>query len=457
MAPYFFAPEDGAKYTLVGPDGSRCVFNDDIDPDAAGMNSSATGLDSPDVNASSNVLVQADGGQNGLYYYGMRPITLNGTIYKFSDIPGRNMQMSKIMQASNAMQADGALTFAPSWRMTNVIGNPSFEGSAVTPWRYYDNSGYATASTATDWADTGTHSGSLTGTTSSGEPFAYLRQDGIPVVGNATYNITAMVNFISGYATLAKPSVFVAWIDKNGSYLGQSADLTALANVGGVQALTGTVTAPDNAATGDFLAGINYTGDYQAFSARYDTILMSRETATYFDGGYTGAYWFGTPGESASGNYVPLFTPFRRQQPLRFTGNWAKDFQILLVSQYAPLFSNQVVSVGPFTAIVVENYGNYPASPIVRIFGTTTSASFTLENLTTGKTVEVDGPTSLGPSDYLDIDILNHNVTLNGTTSWNRYINFATSTWPTIQPNSVNTYEASGTPLMTLTYRHSWI
>lgn len=39
---------------------------------------------------------------------------------------------------------------------------------------------------------------------------------------------------------------------------------------------------------------------------------------------------------------VPMQTWVRRQQPLRISGNWNKDFQMLFVSQFAPLFSQQL-------------------------------------------------------------------------------------------------------------------
>lgn len=450
MAPLYYAPEDGAKYVLVGPDGSRCVFNDDVDPDFCGVNTAATGLDSPDVTTSSSTLVEADGGYNGIYYYGMRPMTFSGQVYKFSDIPGRNLQLSKIMRASNAMQYDGLLHFSPSWRVSNVISNPSFE-YGLAPWVL---SGAGAISTQTDWAISGSHSGGLVGTTSSGSPYSYASQY-VLVTGGAKYNMQATFDLGTPSATVV-PQIQVAWLDKAGGLISNGV-LSAAPNVSGVQTLVGQLTAPDNAYSAYYSVGLSYSGGYGAFNTRVDGLLMSREGSAFFDGDTSGNYWFGTPGNSPSGNSIPMYTPFRRQQPLRISGSWVKDFQVAIVSQFSPLFSYYQVATTPAASVTAENYGNYPAYPVIRVFGPSAGAAWSVVNTTTGQYVEIDGPGAIGGGQFVDIDVLNHVAVLSTGTSWNRYINFANSTWPTVTPNGLSSWATSDGSNFQLTYRHSWV
>jgi hypothetical protein len=100
-------------YTLVGPDGTRCVFNDPSDPDYIGRldaESGITGLDSPEVRESADVLVEDDGGIHGNFFHGRRPVVLQGWIHP-DPISEANRRMDRLLRASNAMRADATLTW----------------------------------------------------------------------------------------------------------------------------------------------------------------------------------------------------------------------------------------------------------------------------------------------------------------------------------------------------------
>jgi hypothetical protein len=452
MAPYFYAPEDGAKYILVGPDGTRCVFNDDLDTDACGMNSSATGLDSPDVQSATDTLVEADGGYNGAFYYGNRPITLNGTVYKFADVPSRNIQLSKIMGATNAMLADGSLTFSPSWRIANNILNPSFE-YGLAPW-----TGYAvntvTMTQDSTWHTSGTKSGRFQYTSTSPGPYVYGEHPSVTVMGGIPYNFRCDLN-ITTITAGAQVFALFNWYDKNNVFISQST--IAGVSATGVQTITGTATAPSNATSVNVFIGMQSVGTFGAIDFKFDSVLLSRQSTTYLDGDMTGNWWGGTPGNSVSGNHVTLYTPFRRQQPTRFTGPWAKTYQILLTSQYAPLFSSSQPVIGPGASLSCENYGNYPAAPIVRVFGPGSNSTFNVTNTTTGAVAQVNGAAAIGAGHYVDIDMLNRIAYDDTGTSWNRYINFALTTWPTVTPRSVSTWTVDAGCTLQVTYRHCWI
>lgn len=108
-------PQYGIKYTLTGPDGTIVTFNDDADPNNVGMLTEITGFDSPDVRENADDLVQMDGGIHGDFFYGRRPITMTGKITSFGGNPAtRNMQMTRLMQATNAMRANAILSWTPS-------------------------------------------------------------------------------------------------------------------------------------------------------------------------------------------------------------------------------------------------------------------------------------------------------------------------------------------------------
>jgi hypothetical protein len=61
-------------------DGVRVVFNDPQDADYVGMLTNISGLDSPDVREAADDLIGDDGGVHGNFYYGRRPIVLEGQI-----------------------------------------------------------------------------------------------------------------------------------------------------------------------------------------------------------------------------------------------------------------------------------------------------------------------------------------------------------------------------------------
>jgi hypothetical protein len=107
-------PQYNIPYVLVGPDGTRAVFNDQTDPDYVGALTAISGFDSPEVRESADELVQFDGGVHGDFWYGRRPITMEGIIYDHGSSGVRNARVARLAAASNAMREDATLTFTPS-------------------------------------------------------------------------------------------------------------------------------------------------------------------------------------------------------------------------------------------------------------------------------------------------------------------------------------------------------
>lgn len=106
-------PQYGVKYTLTGPDGTICTFNDSSDPNNVGTLTEITGFDSPEVRESADDLVQQDGGLHGDFFFGRRPITITGLVHGHSSAAERNLRLTRLMQATNAMRADAVLTWLP--------------------------------------------------------------------------------------------------------------------------------------------------------------------------------------------------------------------------------------------------------------------------------------------------------------------------------------------------------
>lgn len=102
----------GVPFTLIGPDGTRAVFNDDTDPDYVGMITSISGLDSAEVRENFDDRVQSDGGVHGDFWYGRRPVVIEGLIRHTSAID-RNDKERKLLAASNAMRGDAVLSWTP--------------------------------------------------------------------------------------------------------------------------------------------------------------------------------------------------------------------------------------------------------------------------------------------------------------------------------------------------------
>lgn len=101
----------GVKYTLTGPDGTKAVFNDDSDANYVGiLTPDSSGLDSPDVREDSSDRIGADGATHGSFFYGRRPVVLQGNILATSQ-SDRNSKIDKILAASNALRADATLSW----------------------------------------------------------------------------------------------------------------------------------------------------------------------------------------------------------------------------------------------------------------------------------------------------------------------------------------------------------
>lgn len=446
MAYYPFAVEAGAIYTLTNPNGAVAVFNDPLDPSYVGMLSEVTGLDSPDVRESADELVEADGGTHGNFYFGRRPIVMNGKVFGHSSTLARSIRLDRARRASMALRNDSTLSWIPSKRIDNLVTNPRAVND-TSAWVTTGPAGLVAGGTLTRVTAvapaTGTTTFQVAKTTTINQGAA------IPftAVAGKTYFISVSSRRTVGTGT---PNIYIS-----------GAGIDAPINNLNTTATFATTTATFTATVSGTAYLVFRESTATATTYQFSDVMISTTNTGYFDGDTAGFYWQGDAHASIAGDYISMFTTVRRQQPFRETGAWNKDFMISLVSEYAPIFSTglKTLSAAGAANIVTENRGSWPAYPLLRVTGTTASNP-TITNSTTGASIVTQGTLIVAAGETLEIDTLNHTANFiagarNGQ-SGNRYINFGSTVWPSM-PTGNNTYVLSGTGTLAVVWRDTWV
>lgn len=146
----------------------------------------------------------------------------------------------------------------------------------------------------------------------------------------------------------------------------------------------------------------------------------------------------------------------RRQQPLRVTGAWNKDFQLQLVSQYAQLFSATLHQSSTVTSPSAENQGSMDSMPSFTIQG---ASSGTISvSLAGGGTLTMLGSLTLAGGDVLVVDVASHTATKNGTNA-NSFIDFSNTSWSGVAMPRATTsvYTVHNAPSMFVKWRDWWV
>lgn len=179
------------------------------------------------------------------------------------------------------------------------------------------------------------------------------------------------------------------------------------------------------------------------------------------------------------------FLAVRRQQPLRATGGWQKEFQLSLVAADPRIYSqaqhtnnvnlsgaggsggfafNMGFDLGFGLAVVsgqmlLTNAGNFPTYPVFVITGPVVNP--TIQNFTTGATLYLTY--SLAAGEQLVVDTLNHTVLLGGTASRYSAVDFPRSSadWLPFVPGvndvrlAVDSFSAGAN--LAATWRDAWL
>lgn len=118
----------------------------------------------------------------------------------------------------------------------------------------------------------------------------------------------------------------------------------------------------------------------------------------------------------------------RRQQPLRITKGYVKDFQVSMVSAKAAIESaeehEKTISENN-TTVEVENVGDLPALPTITVHGPLSNPD--LINTTTGKEIQLSH--ILLEGETLVIDFANHTIKVDGEEESYSSLDFPASEW----------------------------
>ncbi len=112
---YSIGVEQGAIYTIVGPDGTRAVINDPSDKDFVGfLTSPPTGLERAGIRENGEDLPEADGGVHGDFLYSRLSWTLQGVLPPIGSQRSWLERQDRLLVATDAMRADAELRWSPS-------------------------------------------------------------------------------------------------------------------------------------------------------------------------------------------------------------------------------------------------------------------------------------------------------------------------------------------------------
>lgn len=461
MAYYPFSPQLDSIYTLQS--GSlKAVFNDPFDADYGGMLTEVSGLDSPDIRESAEDLVEGDGGVHGNFYFGRRPITLNGRVFGHATARERDLVLDRVNNASLAMRSDSILSWVPRNRSANFVRNPRGVGG-TTNWTAAATSGSSGAAATgayngvqlTSTLNTAGHIGSLYETAA----YSYVDPRGATVVpaqpkANTSVVVQAALTVTSAPASSnALIRIKARCLDSAGTYLGEitAATYTLTTTSTGVVPLSGSIpfaSLPANTDRVVWMATVTAVSATGTFVARFDQMGLDIRTDSlipvYVDGA-SGGYWWGDTNASPSGSYVPQEISLRRQQPLRVTGPWVKEFQLQMVAEnpliLSPITRTTRVNIGDFKFI--ENLGNAPYYPLVEVWG---PLNYWSTILGSGGTVQVINQAYLGTGFTTatragTIDMLKHTFKEDNGNSFDRHINWSQAVnWPKVDPRGAGSW-----------------
>lgn len=465
MAYYPYATQFTARYQLISPAGIAAVFNDPLDLNYVGMLTEVSGLDSAEVRESADDLVEADGGVHGNFYFGRRPIILNGKVFGHATIQARDVRLDLARRASLALRGDSVLSWKPATRYENFVINPKFgtASGTATGWTLVTPTGGTMGTTGTAaMPDNGAKFGYHVRFTNAAD--TTLRAPGIisdyiAINPGSTYNSAAdayIVDNASG--TTNGPTITIQWFTNN---TGTAASTPTVAATVDDPTLSTRVrpsvsgVAPTDARYCRILLTQPTNVSSDVVDTYWTNVVLTNSASTAFiDPATAGYYWQGNADGSASADFVEMYTTVRRQQPFRESGQWVKDFQIPLVSEYAVFFSTTQKT----TSSSAENRGSYPAYPIFAITGAASSPTVTVTTPSGGTQVFVTTGLSLGAGETVEFDMLNHTgvFTAGGRIgqSANRYIDFSTAVFGSFNTGTSTVAVSGGT--LVARWRDTW-
>lgn len=160
-----------------------------------------------------------------------------------------------------------------------------------------------------------------------------------------------------------------------------------------------------------------------------------------------------------------VFVNVRRQQPLRFSGSWVKNFLLAVVAADPRIYSytlNSQTALARATDHTVENQGGTYSPPILaRITGPGTNP--VLRRTWNGTTLNLQfNGLTLAAGAYIDIDFRNKLIRRSDGANQYHTLDFITSSWWELGPgnNTIRLDWASGATaasVLRLDWRDAWL
>lgn len=467
--------------------GDIAVFNDSTDADFVGILSpESSGLDSADVREAAVDATEEDGGVHGDFFYGRRPVVLQGTVIA-SSVADRNEKVAKIKGASSALRGDATLTWKPTGATSEVGLNlrrqqplrvtkgyvKDFQipmvaadifPKAVTPSdKSFSASdtfitglsselvGIAIDSTYIYWTDfsAGTigrakldgsevNQNFITGLTS---PYGlavnatniYWTNSGGAKVGRAKIDGTEVnKEFVSGTGTFRGITIdgtWMYWAQITSNYISRAKLDGTSVTTEFITAVSGTMGHLANDGTYIYwAAGANIgraklTGE-EKNNTFIETPTNARGVAT--DGTYI--YWTDATFPAVGRALLNGTSPIEK-----WITNITNAGGIAASSTALYWISSVSKRIGRYNTVqTLTTGGDTQALPVVKVYGP--GSKFKLENQSTGKYVELSGVTLATAAEYFEIDFKAHTVKKNGATLAYNAVQFTTSTWWALEP-----------------------
>lgn len=163
-----------------------------------------------------------------------------------------------------------------------------------------------------------------------------------------------------------------------------------------------------------------------------------------------------------------LFTPaamqtwVRRQQPFRVTGNYAKEVQLALVSEYASLYSQTSHTLAGTSSVAAENQGDAESFPLLRVTVTSGTSVNPVIYGPNGTQVSTFNPAGgnlvISAGHWIEFDTLNRVAYFDTGASANSNILYSGSTvpWPYLEGATTSTFNLAGGGNLSVTWRDAW-
>lgn len=442
--------EWAARYVLDLPGVQRAVFNDSTDADYVGaLSPESSGLDSPEVREDAQDATEADGGIHGNFFYGRRPVILQGTILA-TNATDRNTKVGKLLRASNAMRTDAILRWKPLGAPDEVFVSlrrqqpprvtKGFVKDFLLPMVSADARIYSM--TLTSASATGLLGGpsafkfpltAAQGVHEAGEGGVWANPNNILT----TNNVFATVTGNEGWSGLLIGRNFGFTVPNTATITGVEAQ---------IERRRGASTCKDKTVT---LVKENTVpfGSNKASSETWPTPI----DVIKFYGGATDMWGLTTATLTPA---IVNSTGFGLGVAIGYV-NAAET------TAYSGEVDTMVLKVywkNPPIAMTVTNDGDTDSPPTIKITGPATN--FTVKNVTTGKSIKIDH--ALGAGSVVTIDFKNR--TIKGSTGNNLYskLDFINSDWWELEPGenkievTTESAETSSTKVET-SFRDAWL